>query len=241
MSEPQISMRARLKKALYASGWNAMRPLAWLGGRLYFAGKQLEYLKDWDGPPNPEWFNHEFDLAFFWKWRLPYFFERGIYASEIVRGKDVLDLCCGDGSVSALFVSPLARSVVAVDFDPKAIRFARRRFGHHSNLKFETQDIRDLRLPKEAFDVCLWEAAIEHFTQAEMDSIIGSIKSIVRKGGTLHGHTIKRAEHESHHDHEYEFETLDELREFLHRYFDDVQVWERPYRERTNFYFRCGV
>jgi len=234
-----LSLKTKVKKLVYTTLWALFLPFSYLGNKLYFFGKNLEFAKDWKAIPNPEWFNHELDLAFFSKWRLPYFFERGIYASEVARDKKVLDLCCGDGSVSALFISPIAKSVVGVDFDPKAIAHAQRRYGQHENIQFSVMDIRSMNFGPKEFDVCLWEAAIEHFTQNEMDQIISTIKRVVVPGGLLHGHTIKKKAQASHHDHEYEFDSLEEMDTFLKKYFSKVEVWERVYKERTNFYFRC--
>src|SRR6202453_1378792 len=105
-------MKQKIKKLVFTTAWLLSWLFTQIGKLLYVFGKKIEYFRDWGSEPSPEWFNHEFDLLFFTKWRKPYFFERGIYASEIVRKKKVLDLCCGDGSVAALFIAPLAEKVV---------------------------------------------------------------------------------------------------------------------------------
>lgn len=236
----QPTLRNKLKKLALTSIWQAFLPISISARKLYELGATLEFKKDWGTYPNPEWFNHQLDFVFFPKNRQPHFFERGVYASEVVRDKRVLDICCGDGSVAALFLSPLAKHVLGVDFDPDAIAAAQKRWAEHSNCEFRTMDIRKLDLPKGSFDVCTWDAALEHFTQVEMDQIFNSIKSLLTKDGLLHGSTIKRQDSVSHHDHEYEFDSVEELRQFLTRYFRNVSVWERVHPDRVNYYFHCS-
>jgi ubiquinone/menaquinone biosynthesis C-methylase UbiE len=231
--------KIKLKKTLYRLYCAFLRPFGAFGKALYHYQMSVQFETDWSITPNPEWFDHELDLLFFEDWRKPHFFERGIYSSEVVRQKRVLDLCCGDGSMAALFISPLASQVTAIDFDPNAISHAKRRWSKFKNVKYEEVDVRQMNYPAQSFDVCLWEAAIEHFTQAEMDKIIHSVQNSLATDGVMHGHTIKKLPQLSHHDHEYEFETLSELDSFLKKYFPRVETWERVYEDRTNFYFRC--
>jgi ubiquinone/menaquinone biosynthesis C-methylase UbiE len=42
----------------------------------------------------------------------------------------VLDLCCGDGSISFLFFSDIANKIDAVDVDRDAIMYGRKKFGN---------------------------------------------------------------------------------------------------------------
>jgi SAM-dependent methyltransferase len=230
----------KIGKKVLTALWASSVPVTWAAKRVYTLGMLLQFAKDWRFPPNPEWYNHELDIALFEQRKAVHFFERGVYASEVTCGKRVLDLCCGDGSVSALFVAPEATAVYAVDFDRKAIAHAQRTWRSTSNLKFAVMDIRDLAVPEGGFDVVLWDAAIEHFTQEEMKRIFGGIKRALAPNGILHGSTVKRAMHAQHHEHEYEFESLAEMEKFLSPSFKFVSSWERVHPERTAFYFRCS-
>lgn len=230
----------RAKKAAYTSLWLGIQPVTKLSKRLYEMGMRVQFFKDWRSYPNPEWYDHSLSLALFSRDRLPHFFERGVYASEVVAEKRVLDLCCGDGSVAALFLAPLAKSVVSVDFDPTAIAHAKKRWSKFENCRFINMDIRKLDFEKESFDVCNWEGAIEHFTQAEMEGIFSSLKASLIRGGIIHGSTIKRGDSPAHHEHEYEFKSADELEKTLSKHFENVRVWERAHQDRMNLYFRCS-
>jgi 2-polyprenyl-3-methyl-5-hydroxy-6-metoxy-1,4-benzoquinol methylase len=229
----------RLSKMILTGLWSVQRPLTKAAGTFYRLGTALEMAKDWSVPPTPEWFNHELDIAFFPQWRKPHFFERGVYASEVAVGKRVLDLCCGDGAVAALFVARVAEEVLAVDFDRNAIAHATKRWRDIRNVRYDVMDIRSLNVPAGYFDTVLWDAAIEHFTQAEMDAIMASIKRALKPDGLLHGSTIKRGDSKQHDDHEYEFESLRELQSFLQSRFKHVVVFERVHQDRIAFYFRC--
>jgi 2-polyprenyl-3-methyl-5-hydroxy-6-metoxy-1,4-benzoquinol methylase len=230
----------KLGKAMLTGLWASTLPVTRAAKHVYSLGMYLELAKDWWFPPNPEWFNHELDIALFTHKKVAHFFERGVYASEVTRGKRVLDLCCGDGSVSALFIAPEASEVLGIDFDRNAIAHANRVWSSAKNARFETMDIRNLQVPEASFDVVLWDAAIEHFTQDEMKRIVGEMKRALVPNGLLHGSTIKRLDRTQHHEHEYEFETIGEMREFLAQFFKFVITWERVHPDRTTFYFRCS-
>jgi len=236
----ETTLRTRLKKQILRTAYAATAPITETAKRVHELGMHLQFQRDWGVAPNPEWFNHDLDFALFATRRQPHFFERGVYASEIVGGKRVLDVCCGDGSVAALFIAPQAKSVLGVDFDPNAIKHARKRWSEYENCRFELMDIRKLDVHAQAFDVILWDAAIEHFTQDEIDHIFGSLKRCMTSDGILHGSSIKKREQKSHHDHEYEFATLQELKAFLGKYFRHVEAWERTHPDRTSLYFRCS-
>lgn len=230
------------KKKIFYLFWPFLLLLKSFGRALYLLGLKYEFLLDWGCFPNPEWFDHDYDLAFFPTWRKPHFFERGVYLQEVLKPSDtVLDLCCGDGSVTALFVSPKVKSVVGVDFDASAISAAKQKYGNFSNLSYRQMDIRTLDFPAQSFDLVTWDAAIEHFTQIEMDQIFSSIKKVLKPNGMLAGSTIAKQDHLQHHDHEHEFESTQELQQFLSRYFPHVYVWERAHDDRVNFYFRCAT
>jgi ubiquinone/menaquinone biosynthesis C-methylase UbiE len=73
---------------------------------------------------------------------------------QLVRGKRVLDLGCGDGRL-ALGVAPLATRVYGIDPDPEAIAAAKRnaRKAHVRNVRFAAGAAQHLPYPDAAFDV----------------------------------------------------------------------------------------
>src|SRR5690606_20367112 len=114
-------------------------------------------------------------------------------------------ICCGDGFNARHFYSTVVRSVTALDFDVDAIAHARR-FNSRNNISHQNHDIR-LGLPAGPFDNIVWDAAIEHFTELEIDKLLKEIVSILSPDGVLSGYTLTAAAdgRKGNDLHEYEF------------------------------------
>jgi SAM-dependent methyltransferase len=223
-------------------------PLARLNSRITraaaSAAHHFQLNVEW-GVDNPEFFEHHLDLYDGWRRTrnsLPW--ERGVnsaFALQATTTGDkkpvVLELCCGDGFMAYYFYSLLAESIVAVDFDPDAIRVARRT-NQAPNVSYLLGDIRT-DIPEGQFDNIIWDAAIEHFTEAETTALMGTIASRLKPKGILSGYTIVEAEdgHKHLHQHEYEFHNKEDLARFLTPWFKNVQVWTTTFPNRTNLYF----
>ena len=188
---------------------------------------------------NPEYFDHNIDLYSSWhRTRESFPLERGVFSSfAISPNSNVLDLYCGDGFNSYYFYSLRAQSVTAIDFDREAIRWAKRNY-RSKNLFFEVGDIRS-DIPNGPFNNIVWDAAVEHFTESEINSIMKRIKSILEPTGTIIGYTIvEPPEGGKHlHQHEYEFHGKEDLARFLSPHFKNVHVFETIFPSRTNLYF----
>jgi cyclopropane fatty-acyl-phospholipid synthase-like methyltransferase len=126
---------------------------------------------------------------------------------------------------------------LSVDFDPKAIDYARKHF-RAENVTYELADIRT-QMPNGIFDNIVWDAAIEHFTETEIADVMANIKQRLTPTGILSGFTIversdgkKMLPH-----HEYEFKSKDDLARFFRPHFQNVKVFETIYPDRHNLYF----
>ena len=201
------------------------------------ATHRVQMMLEWSIEPNPEWFDHFIDQYHQWyRSRIPYPWERGLFNLLAIRqGASVLELCCGDGFNAHHFYSIRAERVHSVDFDPKAIAHAKRHF-RAPNVTYAVADIRK-DLPPGPFDNIIWDAAIEHFTEAEIGRLIGEIRRRLKTGGILSGYTLVKEEHKAHHDHEYEFESPEDLARVLKPHFRNVLVWQTNYPTRRNLYF----
>src|SRR6476661_10381829 len=71
---------------------------------------------------------------------------------DLVRGKDVLDLACGEGYGSTL-LSHFALSVTGVDIDEQTIRRARTAYSDRPNVRFEVGSCDSVPLPDRSVDV----------------------------------------------------------------------------------------
>jgi SAM-dependent methyltransferase len=193
----------------------------------------------WTLKPQPEHFDHRIDQYYQWpKTRNPLWLERGIFSALALKPNGrLLELACGDGFAARNFFSIRCSEVVACDFDIKAISTARA-FNQVSNVKFVLADIRN-DMPQGVFDNVVWDAAIEHFTPVEIDSILQNIRSRLVPGGVLSGYTIVESGDgvKSLSHHEYEFRDKEDLLRFLAPRFKNVTVFETIYAVRHNLYF----
>jgi SAM-dependent methyltransferase len=232
-------MKQALLHILRAAGGRSIaRSVNRLTRRLASFTHRVQFLIEWGIAPNPEWFDHYLDQYYLWpEYRTPWSWERGVFGLLAMRqGARVLELCCGDGFNAERFYAIRAGSIVSVDFDPDAIRAARRNF-NAPNVTYEVADIRTA-MPRGSFDNVIWDAAIEHFTEDEIRQLMSNIKARLAGGGILSGHTIVELEHgKSHHEHEYEFQSKEDLLRFLQPYFRNVRIFETIYPTRHNLYF----
>lgn len=188
---------------------------------------------------NPEYFDHNMDIQHQWrKTRMSFPLERGVFSSFALAGNGkTLDLCSGDGFNSYYFYSLNSKSVTGIDFDAEAIKWARRNY-KTNNLEFIEQDIRN-EFVGGPYDNIIWDAAIEHFTEIEIESLMNNIKSQLTSEGVLSGYTIiETSDGVKHlHQHEYEFHDKEDLARFLTPWFKNVHVFTTSYPTRTNLYF----
>lgn len=193
----------------------------------------------WGISPNPEHFDHHIDLFYQWlATRNALWLERGVFGGlALVGGGDTLELACGDGFNARNFYSLRSARVIACDFDPKAIETARRK-NSAPNVTYLLADIRT-QMPEGRFDNIVWDAAIEHFTVNEIQSILHNIRMRLVAQGVLSGYTmverpdgVKSLSH-----HEYEFKSKEDLLTILSRHFAKVTVFETVYSSRHNLYF----
>ncbi|MGK5091294.1 class I SAM-dependent methyltransferase [Deltaproteobacteria bacterium TL4] len=198
-----------------------------------------QMLVEWGSPHPPEWFDHYLDLYYQWgASQIPIWVERGVWSLFSIRADaEVMELCCGDGFNTYHFYSVRAKNLLAVDMDPQAIAHAKR-YHASPNISFKLQDIRTL-LPEKRFDNIIWDAAIEHFTENEIQTIMGNIRHSLTPDGILSGYTIiEKSEGVKQHSlHEYEFKSKNDLARFLTPYFANVKVFESEYTSRHNLYF----
>jgi SAM-dependent methyltransferase len=221
MVEFMVALEARMAAAWCSSAFRRLRNVQWLI------------------PPQPEHFDHRIDLYHQWRHaRNPLWLERGVFSGLALKpGGRVLELACGDGFSARNFFSLRTREVIACDFDAKAIATARRYHGA-PNVTYVLADIRTA-MPTGEFDNVVWDAAIEHFTPAEIHQLLCEIAKRLGADGILSGYTIvervDRIKSLSHH--EYEFRDKADLAQFLRPYFRTVTVFETIYPDRHNLYF----
>jgi len=202
----------------------------------------LQYAVQWYPKPRPEWFDHYLDQH--WQWSAKnnsLWVERGVFSRLVMKpNSKMLEICCGDGFNTRHFYSSRASSILALDFDKEAIPHAKRYNSAH-NVTYLQKDIRE-GLPAGPFDNIVWDAAIEHFTEAEIDKLMGELVRRLRPDGILSGYTIVEAAdgRKMNALHEYEFKSKQDLARFFTPHFKFVKVWETIYPMRHNLYFAAS-
>jgi cyclopropane fatty-acyl-phospholipid synthase-like methyltransferase len=202
----------------------------------FFHKVQIRY--EWSVAPEPEWFDHYGDQ--FFNFRLsqtPLWAERGLFGLlAIKQGANVLEICCGDGFNSYHFYSVRANHIIAVDFDKDAIPHAKK-YNQAKNVEFRLCDIR-AEMPEGIFDNIIWDTAIEHFTEEEIDALMKGIKSRLSLTGILLGSTlVENPDGKSLSHHERELKSKEDLKSFFEPHFKNVKVFETIYPARHSLYF----
>ena len=196
-------------------------------------------IAQWALGDNPEWFDHDIDLYYQWiATGNSLWLERGVFSSLCIKpGASVLELCCGDGFNASNFYANKCKQIIACDFDKSAIKHARKAY-KRNNLKFVEADIRT-NMPNGNFDNIIWDAAIEHFTESEIDKLISDIKQRMKQGAIISGYTIVEndAGVKHLHQHEYEFKSKQDLLRFFEPHFKYITVFETIFPSRHNLYF----
>jgi SAM-dependent methyltransferase len=198
-----------------------------------------QFVLQWGFDPRPEWFDHYLDQH--WQFSAKnngLWVERGVFSRMVLKPNSrMMEICCGDGFNARHFYSSKAASILALDFDKDAIPHARR-YNSTPNITYVQKDIRE-GLPAGPLDNIVWDAAIEHFTEAEIDKLLREIVSLLGSDGVLSGYTLTEAVDgkKSNALHEYEFKDKADLRRFFTPHFKFVKVWETIYPTRHNLYF----
>lgn len=150
----------------------------------------LEVFLRWRLPPQPEWQDHFADQ--YWCMdakRTTHWLERGVFSRMLLRpGGSLLELCCGDGYYTKHFFSTKAAKVLAIDFDLRALKHARR-FNAVPGVEYRFHDLRN-GLPDGEFDNIIWDAAVAYFTEAEIAFILRAISYRLGTDGIFCGFTL---------------------------------------------------
>jgi SAM-dependent methyltransferase len=231
----------------FVNFYNGIDRLAVTSRRLSYATHYFKTFCDWQVKPVPEFNEHFINLFYLMpRLRRTFWLEGAVMCGlGIEPGGRILELCCGSGFYTDLFYSPFASEIVAVDFDPRAIEFART-FHARDNVRYEIVDIRS-ELPPGPFDTVIWDGAIEHFTADEVGIILARARQVSVNNVLLLGYTVaEESTAPEHPEHEQHFHGIDDLAALLKKSFENVRVFERihptmePHRHNLFFYASDG-
>ena len=100
---------------------------------------------------------------------------------DVVKGKTVLDVACGEG-YGSLLMADIAHAVVGVDISDEAVRHATSLY-EKQNLKFVQGSATNLTFPDDSFDVVVSFETIEHL--ARQEKMLAEIRRVLRPSGVL--------------------------------------------------------
>jgi O-antigen biosynthesis protein len=104
------------------------------------------------------------------------------FATELCRGKVVLDLACGDGYGSAL-MARTAERVTGIDIDDETVESARAHYARLANVDFRTGDAHSIDIPDASIDLVVAFEMIEHVTDPAQ--VLSEISRVLRSDGIM--------------------------------------------------------
>lgn len=146
-------------------------------------------------------------------------------ACQLVAGKTVLDVACGEGYGSAL-LSAHAAHVIGVDISEAAIQHARSAYPGEK-LHFEVANCSKLPCTDQSIDVVVSFETIEHI--AEHDEFLREIKRVLRPGGLLIMSSPDKRYYSDNRNFNNDFHVrelyAEQFRDLLNRHFAQVDLY----------------
>jgi len=231
-----------------------------------FLFKRMKHL-DWHKDNNTEFMDHDQDYfyqaPFKGNW---FFFDRGVIPRlesnilfdteefknlKLKKKLNILDLCSGDSYYSQFFFFDVAELIVSIDIDQKALDRGKKRRNKYKYLqdnhyfikadveKESIKEIIDQNLKKDiSFDVVLFNGAIEHFNENQIDFILSSVLKSMKNKALFFCYTIieKDEPGEHFHHHEFFFKSKEHLENIIQKYFKSTRTYENLVNDRHNIY-----
>lgn len=144
-------------------------------------------------------------------------------ARQLSQHRTVLDVACGEGYGAAM-VAEGADRVLGVDISADAIRHAKNRYGHHTNLEFVPASCDRLPFPDASFDLVISFETIEHIEAQQ--AFIAELARVLRPDGVLLLSSPNKRLYSDAHDYHNEFH----VRELYRNELEELLREEFPYR-----------
>lgn len=143
---------------------------------------------------------------------------------EIVRGKVVLDIACGEG-YGSFCLARNARTVYGVDIDSSCIEHARKKYAGE-NVEFIQGDVSKIPLPDRSVDIVISFETIEHLDEAKQALFLQEIKRVLIENGKLIISTPDKTNYSERYSYQNEFHVKEfakqEFHTFLKSYFENI-------------------
>lgn len=109
--------------------------------------------------------------------------ERRLELLDPARIRDVLELGCGMGTVSAHLADVYPWNVTGTDVDPNQIEEARHRHGESARLRFQVEDASQLSFDDETFDLMIAQDMLHHVHH--WHAVLHEARRVLRPTGHL--------------------------------------------------------
>lgn len=103
------------------------------------------------------------------------------FESENIR--NVLEIGCGIGLVSAYLTNEYGINVYGTDFDPEEIQLAKQLNNERDNLHFKVEDAAELSFADNSFDLVISQNVFHHIPNWQ--KAVSEIQRVLRPGGYL--------------------------------------------------------
>lgn len=109
-------------------------------------------------------------------------YHRYEYVADFVKGKNVLDIACGEGFGSEI-LSRTASSVIGIDIDKETVDYAKGKYKDNGNIQFQCGSVTSIPLEDKSVDVIVSFETIEHIS--EHNEMLDEFKRVLKKDGVV--------------------------------------------------------
>jgi tRNA (cmo5U34)-methyltransferase len=114
------------------------------------------------------------------------FFNLFYYLPNNLQPKQVLDLGCGTGNLTAAALQHFPTADIhALDISADILNECRTRFAANSNIHYHQQDFSQLDFPDASFDLIISSIAIHHIVDDEKAKLYSKLHRLLKPGGVF--------------------------------------------------------
>ena len=148
----------------------------------------IDMLNGWFFPEiKPNFFNQKLNLSGWMKNpnNVHFAVTASLARMYLKKGDNVLDIGCGEGTISYLFFSDIAGNIDAFDVSEAAMRVAKESYGDTKNINFINSSPLDYKFKDNTYDIIFCSDAVDYFTNNEIRRLISLFQKILKPNGHI--------------------------------------------------------